>query len=148
MENKLILTLPHYQALPTIGLYMDQVLGMVEQYTSSFVDQPITKSMVNSYVKKGVIEKPTGKKYSQTQLAEIILIVLYKPIFSLPAISKVLSQARSANEVSQIFDIVVDHFNAQLRKVTEQSPQNEDLLAQSAELLASRLVIEHRINLL
>ena len=148
MENKLILTLPHYQTLPTIGLYMDQVLGMVEQYTSSFVDQPITKSMVNSYVKKGVIEKPTGKKYSQTQLAEIILIVLYKPIFSLPVISKVLSQARSANEVAQIFDIVVDHFNAQLRKVTEQSPQNEDLLAQSAELLASRLVIEHRINLL
>jgi len=63
-------TLPQWSALPDIGLYMDQVMTLMER---AFGATPgmggITKSMVNNYVKAGLIRRPVGKKYDRDQLA-------------------------------------------------------------------------------
>ena len=38
----------------------------------------LTASMINNYVKAGLIDKPTGKKYSREALAQLFMIVQLK----------------------------------------------------------------------
>ena len=70
---------PHWQLLPDIGLYMDQVVTLMERV---FEYMPgagaVTKSMVNNYVKAGLIRRPSGKKYDRDQLAQLIMIGVLK----------------------------------------------------------------------
>ncbi|WP_268913704.1 DUF1836 domain-containing protein [Lentilactobacillus sp. SPB1-3] len=138
--------LPEYAELPVIDLYMDQLLGMVNQYTNELVDQPITKSMINSYVKKQIIEKPTNKKYSTDQLAELILISIYKSILPLPSIAKVLTIVRNNLAIAKVFDNVVYSFNNQLESTKKMEFSDGELIKKSAEFLAINQKIKQQIN--
>ncbi|GAY73917.1 DUF1836 domain-containing protein [Lentilactobacillus kosonis] len=140
------INLPHYHELPVIDLYMDQLLGMVNQYTNTLIDHPITKSMINSYVKKQLIEKPINKKYTTVQLAELILISIYKSILPLPYIAKLLTISRDRHTIASVFDNVVDSFNHQLKSNQEITLSDNDLITKSAELLAIEHKIKQRIN--
>lgn len=85
-------TLPQWNLLPDIGLYMDQVMTLMER---TFAAAPgmggITKSMVNNYVKAGLIRRPAGRKYDRDQLAQLIMIAVLKQALSMEEIDKVLS---------------------------------------------------------
>ena len=53
--------LPRWAELPDLELYMDQVLSLVERYLGSypgFDGKGLTASMVNNYVKLGVMPAP------------------------------------------------------------------------------------------
>jgi hypothetical protein len=82
---------PSWAALPDLGLYMDQVMTLM---TRVFGSMPgggeITKSMVNNYVKAGLIRRPSGKKYDRDQLAQLIMIAVLKQALSMEEIAKVL----------------------------------------------------------
>lgn len=84
---------PHWQLLPDIGLYMDQVMTLMERV---FEHVPgagaVTKSMVNNYVKAGLIRRPSGKKYDRDQLAQLIMISVLKQALSMEEIACVLSE--------------------------------------------------------
>ena len=88
-----VLVLPHWQLLPDIGLYMDQVVTLMERV---FEYMPgagaVTKSMVNNYVKAGLIRRPSGKKYDRDQLAQLIMISVLKQALSMEEIACVLSE--------------------------------------------------------
>ena len=83
--------LPAWLLLPDIGLYMDQVVTLMERI---FGQTPgmggITKSMVNNYVKAGLVRRPSGKKYDRDQLAQLIMIAVLKQALSMEEIAKVL----------------------------------------------------------
>ena len=55
-------SLPRWDELPDIELYMDQVINLVSKYLSPILSQQeqpmLTKSMVNNYVKLGLIPAP------------------------------------------------------------------------------------------
>ena len=73
--------LPRYGDLPELELYMDQVISTVEKYLSALKvgDKSIlTPSMVNNYVKNGVIPPPEKKRYTRDHLAQIIIICTLK----------------------------------------------------------------------
>ena len=86
MEPKL--TIPRWEQLPRIDLYMDQVIAIVNQMCSDFDIKPITKSMINNYVKLGLIPAPKAKKYDRLQLAFIIVITLLKEGFEISVIKQ------------------------------------------------------------
>lgn len=46
----------------------------------------MTKSMVNNYVKVGMIPRPTGKKYDRDHLAMLIMIGVLKQALSMESI--------------------------------------------------------------
>lgn len=83
---------PDWRLLPDIGLYMDQVMTLMERV---FAGMPgmgaVTKSMVNNYVKAGLIRRPSGKKYDRDQLAQLIMISVLKQALSMEEIACVLS---------------------------------------------------------
>ena len=54
-------SLPRYRELPSVGLYLDQTVQLVNSCFRSFPGVELTPSMVSNYVKKGVISHPVKK---------------------------------------------------------------------------------------
>lgn len=73
--------------LPDLGLYMDQVTGYLNKslgtISLSREEAPLTPSMINNYVKGGHISRPTQKKYSREQLAELYMLCSLKNTLSI-----------------------------------------------------------------
>ncbi|MBP3655544.1 MAG: DUF1836 domain-containing protein [Clostridia bacterium] len=89
---EMMIALPEWERIPDIGLYMDQVLTLTERiFSRALPDGEITRSMVNNYVKSGLIPRPVGKKYDREHLALLIMIGLLKQALSMECIARLLS---------------------------------------------------------
>ncbi len=79
--------LPRINEIPDLDLYMDQVIIYVKKYFSIFPysneQNFITPSMINNYVKSGLVPAPLGKKYNKRHIAYIFAVFFLKQIFSL-----------------------------------------------------------------
>lgn len=95
--------LPRWGELPTLSLYMDQVLLYINE-TLSFLnveqtepsaegsrkrgEQLLTAAMINNYVKQRFVPKPEKKRYQREQIACLIVYVLLKQVLPLTDIQK------------------------------------------------------------
>ena len=71
--------LPDWETLPDFGLYKDQMISFVSRSLPGISGRlDLTASMINNYVKAGLIEKPAGKKYSREALAQLLMVVQLK----------------------------------------------------------------------
>ena len=71
--------LPDWETLPDFGLYKDQLISFINRSLPSVNGQiDLTASMINNYVKAGLIEKPNGKKYSREALAQLMIVIQLK----------------------------------------------------------------------
>ena len=86
--------LPHWEDLPEIDLYMDQVIALMEKYLSDLTTQEdsklITPSMINNYVKLNIIPAPTKKKYSREHIAYLVIICSLKQVMPIPKIKELI----------------------------------------------------------
>lgn len=73
---------PEWDALPDIGLYMDQVINYLERQIGSLFppnkEGAITSSMINNYVKAHIIPRAQSKKYSQEHIALLLAAFVLK----------------------------------------------------------------------
>ena len=74
-------SLPSWDVLPDIELYMDQVISLVTKYLEVYdnvmgLHKLVTPSMINNYVKLGIIPAPIKKKYSKLPLLQIFLFFI------------------------------------------------------------------------
>ncbi len=80
------------ETIPEIELYMDQILGFLEERLEVFErekgDKAMTKTMINNYVKAKVIKSPHKKKYGKKQIERIIMLYHLKNVLSLKDIEK------------------------------------------------------------
>jgi len=98
--------LPDWEALPKLDLYMDQVITLMEEYLRIYQtpkDKLITPSMINNYVKLGVIPKPAKKRYSRIHLAYLTMVCSLKQVLSISVIQKMLPLTMSEQEVAQAY---------------------------------------------
>jgi hypothetical protein len=88
-----------FSELPDIELYMDQVTSYLEKQLSSFKmkddEKIMTKTMINNYVKAGILDKPIKKKYQQTHLAQLITLYFLKNVVSMDTINAFFTQIDS-----------------------------------------------------
>ena len=80
---------PRYSELPALELYMDQVLGIVNQSLRVFAtdgENILTAAMVNNYVKKKLLPPAVGKRYSPKHVAHLLFICTLKPVLSISEI--------------------------------------------------------------
>ena len=91
MQDILNMALPQWELLPDIGLYMDQVITLMDRtFSPALPKGEMTKSMVNNYVKVGMIPRPVGKKYDREHLALLMMICVFKQALSMESISRLL----------------------------------------------------------
>ena len=88
-------SLPHWNDLPEIDLYMDQVIALMEKYLSDLISEEdesklITPSMINNYVKLNIIPAPNKKKYSREHLAYLLIICSLKQVMPIPKIKELI----------------------------------------------------------
>ena len=86
------ITLPAWETLPDIGLYMDQVVTLTQR---ALPLGDITKAMVNNYVKSGLLPRPSGKKYDREHLALLLEIGVLKQALSMEQIARLLASVNA-----------------------------------------------------
>ena len=108
-RQKVDCRLPRWDELPDIELYMDQVITLMGKFfgwLSPQGEQILTPSMINNYVKIGILPAPVKKKYSRSHLFRLIIICVMKrilPINDISALIETLLESRTEAEVLDIF---------------------------------------------
>ncbi|MCL6221436.1 DUF1836 domain-containing protein [Streptococcus dysgalactiae subsp. equisimilis] len=128
-------SLPYWQDLPDLDLYLDQVLLYVNQCTDfSMVsdNKSLTASMINNYVKHGYVAKPIKKKYQKQQLARLIAISLFKTVFPIQDISRVLQKLQSEADSERLYNTFVSCWNQQI-PIEEDVPQIVQVACQTVK---------------
>lgn len=102
--------LPRYQELPAVELYRDQVVGLVKQLLdplATCIDGDLlTPSMVNNYVKLGLLASPTKKLYGREHIARLIVICIFKQVLSIQAIATLFRIQCVTYDIDVAFDYV------------------------------------------
>ena len=104
---------PRLSELPEFELYMDQVIALSEKYLSVLAPDNkglLTPSMINNYVKSGVLPPPKNKKYNRTHLAMLLIICTSKSILEISTISDVLTKSIEENQIESVFDAFAEMY--------------------------------------
>lgn len=116
-------TLPRWDELPDFELYMDQVLSLMERYLGSypgFDRKGLTASMVNNYVKLGVMPPPVKKKYTRVHLAHLIMICVLKASFPIELIKKLMQGTREERDERAGYDWFCGEFEQSLKSSADE----------------------------
>ena len=148
-------TLPRWNDLPDLELYMDQVLALIQRYLGAypaFDGKALTASMVNNYVKLGVMPPPVKKKYTRTHLAYLVVICILKTSLPIACIQKIVAHEMPGSSEKEIYDRFCETFERVNRIAvestlleaesysTELSPlYHAAIMAQAEQTLALRL---------
>lgn len=107
--------LPYWEELPELDLYMDQVIALMEKYLSFHkTDEDtkiITNSMINNYVKLGIMPAPVKKRYSREHIAYLIIICSLKqalPISDIKNLIEIRVKRTSIEETLNFFSDLYD----------------------------------------
>ena len=85
--------IPIWSELPELDLYMDQIIVLMEKYLGSNPeDKLITPSMINNYVKLGIVPPPIKKKYSKIHIAYLIIICSLKQVIPIADIKILIDE--------------------------------------------------------
>ena len=99
--------------IPTIDLYVDQIINLVTDKNSlssdRYRDKQLTKTMINNYSKDGLITPIRGKKYTREQIVQILSVYTLKNTLSIGEIKRLLGGAYAqegydGNDLANTYD--------------------------------------------
>ncbi len=96
--------LPRYAELPTVGLYLEQVVKYINGYMNQVSLAEITTSMISNYVKKGFIPSPQKKQYYADQIAYLMFITITKNVLSLENIVELFDLQKRTYNLAMAYD--------------------------------------------
>lgn len=146
-------SLPRWEELPDLDLYMDQVLSLVHRYLGDD-DAPdgksLTSSMVNNYVKMHVMPAPEKKKYTRIHLAHLLMICVLKASLPISSIQEVLQKELENGSEEEMYNRFCDIYEKSGKDTAEAHRKGFDasdttvvlwaaLRAQSEQSLARQL---------
>ncbi len=136
-------SLPSYEEIPNLGLYMDQVLTLMNQYlapltTTDVEDTAITAATINNYVRVKVMPAPEKKKYLRIHIAYLIIICTLKQAMSISDIQALLPADLSDEEMQMLYYEYSRCYKASvLFFINEVKDETERILSTGARLLES-----------
>ena len=162
--------LPEWNSIPDFGLYMDQVIVLLEQYLS-FIPTPagakehiVTSATIKNYVRLKIMPAQVKRKYHRVHIAYLVMILTMKQSLSISDVQKVIPPMDSSEDevlsvyedYSEKFRRLALFFNQQVQSAaegvrsTEQSSDNAvELLVIESALIAgfSKILAEKLIRL-
>lgn len=160
--------LPAWDQIPTLGLYMDQVLTLLSGYLPFLPRKDkdeaiITTSAINNYVRMKLMPAPEKKKYDRIHIAYLIMICALKQSLTMSEIQHILPNGLSEDEVkdtygefirqytssAQLFVAMVERMAAQLLESDEsdQASVNSFVLSNGVMTNFSRLLTTKLLDL-
>lgn len=146
--------------IPSIPLYMDQLLNLFDDYFNDFKRQPeekvLTKTMINNYVKSKLVSPPVKKKYTKDQLMTLALVYQLKnilPINDIKDFFDLFHHEESEEEIIQeiteryfkIYNAIAMAHLKTLEKRSQTLTTEKSLDGSKREFIA-RLLIEADLN--
>ena len=108
-----------WETLPDIDLYMDQVIGYLNrQLKNQGKDdreegQILTPSMINNYVKSGLVTHPDRKKYVREHLAQLYMLCSMKQILNIPDASELIRRlSDDGHGIREVYDSFISDQHA------------------------------------
>jgi DNA-binding transcriptional MerR regulator len=152
IENQLkSFHIPRYNELPDVDLYMDQVVSVLEKNLKIFErgeNKVITSSMINNYVKQGVILAPEKKRYSKKHLAYLVITSLLKQVFPLNEVKDIINYLKLDNggeiydNYCSIFENAFSHAFKAERLNIDKTNTRDSILNMSATALADKIYVQ------
>lgn len=126
-------SLPRYRELPSVGLYLDQTVQLVNSCFRGFPGVELTPSMVSNYVKKGIISHPVKKKYTREQLASLMYIAVSKTVLSMENIDALFQMQRAHCTAEEAYNYFCDEMENCLPFVFGCTREIRDLAVDAAD---------------
>lgn len=107
-EKSVDFSMPAWDELPDLELYMDQVITLITKYLGGFSkvtenEKIITSSMINNYVKLGTIPPPIKKRYSRIHLAYLLMVCTLKQTLDMSTIHKLIPVGIPEERVQELY---------------------------------------------
>ena len=149
-------TLPR-EALPTLDLYMDQVIQLFEQHYGRMKrvedESILTKTMINNYAKGKLFHPVKNKKYTNEHLMLLSLIYEMKGLLSIQDIKETLRPLNESDESFSLADFYdayqvqkqenMQAFEIQAETLLENVRSNESSHVQRTLAVASAVHMSH-----
>lgn len=110
---------PRWNELTEIDLYIDQVVSILQKNLALFVKEDtsliITASMINNYVKQGILKSPVKKKYNKDHLARLFVICIFKRLMSISEIGESIKLMEKLYSVEDGYNLFCDELEAAIK---------------------------------
>lgn len=121
--------IPTWNELPELDLYMDQIIVLMEKYLGSTPkDKLITPSMINNYVKLGIIPSPIKKKYSKIHIAHLIIICSLKQVMPIADIKILIDEKLKNSSIEELLNEYSKLYSDTSKTIIELSEKYESEL--------------------
>lgn len=143
-DDLLSIHIPRWEEFPNFELYIDQVIAFINDNLAIFHhgnDEPmITASMINNYVKNGVLHPPVKKKYNREHLAKLVVICIGKRMLSLADINDSIVVMSRVLEISDGYNLFCDELEYEILSSAspEQHPPRTVISAPTREIATMR----------
>ena len=151
-KNLRSFSLPLYRDLPNVPLYRDQVIAYINEKLAPLalcIEQPvITPSMVNNYVKIGLIPAPQKKQYGREALARLIAICIFKQVLPISAVQSLFRIQRYSYDAEVAYNYVAAQLQLSLQSAfsLEQSPVEDTAHVVTRESLLVRSAVSSFVS--
>lgn len=134
-----------WDRLPELELYMDQIVTFLNRQLEPFAtgdEHTLTPSMVNNYVKDGVLPRPEKKKYSRNHIAMLMMICSLKSVLSLPEIKEMLQGLTDNQEIDVQYPLFAGAYGQATKEITSRMKHAPDKDREDLYKLALQLALE------
>lgn len=129
-------TLPRWEDLPEIDLYMDQVIALMRKYLGIFDEDGeklLTPAMINNYVKMGAMPAPVKKKYSKAHIAHLLIICFLKQVLPISQICEVIKIYLNVYSESEMLNTFSSEYEKILKNVARSSKEEGEELIEKRQ---------------
>ncbi|PAL00201.1 hypothetical protein B8W96_07965 [Lentilactobacillus parakefiri] len=147
--------LPLWADLPKFELYMDQLVALVNETLGPIGIDKVTPAMINNYVKNKAIMAPVKRKYQTMQVADLILISLLKPAFSLETIRHGIDQVTANIYPQQAYDTFIKrllfsfkNMDSRNSRALEEKNLNDKLMQVAVNVIIDRIQSEKLLSII
>lgn len=118
-------SLPKWDDIPNLGLYMEQVTELLSDYLDYLPpelknDKIISAATINNYVRKKVMPEPKKKRYYRIHIAYLIIICTLKYCLSIDTLRTIIPNSLSEVEIKDVYDSFVEMQKASSKHFVEE----------------------------
>lgn len=137
------ITIPPYESMPDIELYMDQVLDYLSRSRISLRDDDkLSSAMVNNYIKAELLPRARGKKYSREHLVYLSVIIRLKQVLSVKDTGSLIRVGKRDKPDDEFFNEFCELVESGAREVSGKILSSEG----SLEDVAMRLAVDSYLS--
>lgn len=149
------LHIPRWEELPSIDLYLDQVVTLIDKFLLPYLGNEddsilITKTMINNYVKQGIIKPPEKKKYNKEHIACLFVISSLKSVYSISNIADLINLGITDFKIDYSYNKFCTLFEYALKSIfknkkidfPKSNSQEEILLQNVIQSVAYKIYVE------